>query len=64
MNTIAHYSTSRTYRRLSATAIGHLAATPRQAARLAGLTAEADHDRLWDGSLLDRLATPLSRIRE
>ncbi len=69
MNTLTHISTPRTFRRLSAKAIAHFAATHAQAARLAGLgpypaRRAIPAARIWDSSLLDRLSTPLSRVHE
>ncbi len=69
MNTLSHISTPRTYRRLSAEAIAHFAATDTQAARFASLGHYPTHrssaaTRIWDSSLLDRLSTPLSRVHE
>lgn len=69
MNALTNISTSRTFRRVSAEAIAHFAATDAQAARFAGFghfpanrsTAPA---RFWDNALLDRLSVPLSRVRE
>lgn len=69
MSTSYHLPTARTYRRVSAAAIAHYAATDSQAARLAAIdggrfeTANAPHP-LWDDGLLARLTQPLSRIRE
>ncbi len=69
MNTLTHISTPRTFRRLSAEAIAHFAATDAQAARLVGIghypaRRATTPARIWDSSLLDRLSTPLSRVHE
>ena len=69
MNALTNISTSRTFRRVSAEAIAHFAATDAQAARFASLghfpaSRSAAPARFWDSSLIDRLATPLSRVRE
>lgn len=69
MSTYNHISTARTYRRVTAAAIAHYAATDSQAARLAAINggrfeaANLPHP-LWDDGLLARLTQPLSRIRE
>jgi|GEM_PF-5838793 hypothetical protein len=69
MHALNHLSTPRTFRRVSAEAIAHLAATDAQAARLAALghaptrRTEASA-RFWTGHLIDRLSTPISRLRE
>ena len=69
MNALTHISTPRTFRRLSAEAIAHFAATDAQAARFARLGHYPTHrtaaaTRIWDSGLLDRLSTPLSRVHE
>jgi hypothetical protein len=69
MNTLTHISTPRTFRRVSAEAIAHFAATDAQAARFAGIghfpsNRLAAPARFWDSALLDRLDAPLSRVRE
>lgn len=69
MNSLSQISTPRTFRRVSAEAIAHFAATDAQAARFAALghfpaNRAAAPARFWDSSLIDRLAVPLSRVRE
>ena len=69
MNALTNISTSRTFRRVSAEVIAHFAATDAQAARFAGFghyptNRSASAARFWDSALIDRLATPLSRVRE
>lgn len=69
MNALTRISTPRTFRRLSAEALAHFAATDAQAARFAALghfpaTRTAAPARFWDSSLLDRLSLPASRVRE
>jgi hypothetical protein len=69
MATLTHITTPRTFRRVSAEAIAHFAATDAQAARFAGLghfpsNRSAAPARFWDSALLDRLSAPLSRVRE
>lgn len=69
MNALTNISTPRTFRRLSAEAIAHFAATDAQAARLAGpghypARRDSATTRIWDSGLLDRLSTPPSRVHE
>lgn len=69
MNSLAHISTPRTFRRLSAEAIANFASTDAQAARFAAIghfpaNRSIAPARFWDSSLLDRLSVPASRVRE
>jgi hypothetical protein len=65
VNTYPHLPTPRTYRRVSAAAIGNFATTAAQAARLAAFGETHGKPAVfWDDRLLDRLSSPLSRIRE
>lgn len=69
MNALTHISTPRTFRSVSAEVIAHFAATDAQAARFAGIghfpsNRSTGPARFWDSALLDRLAAPLSRVRE
>jgi hypothetical protein len=69
MHSLTHVHTPRIHRRPSAGALVHLASTEAQAARLLGLghypgDRPRSSAKLWDAGLIDRLSTPITRVRE